>query len=221
MPIFKDEEHHLYYNEKDIRIPSVTEILEIMGVSDYSFLDAEESVHYRHRGTFVHAAVEQICRGTFDARTHERYPLFSPFIRGFENFMADHKFHPRNSEIVLYCEDWGLAGTMDLDGAFEGDSFITELEIKTGKRPKWAYLQAAAYREMYNKTRADLNYQHTDNSEHWFKAPIKCHRVLTLKKGDYILSRKQGEVEHAEHLADFLKLLEGYKARKKWREQGD
>lgn len=210
-----DSENHLYY-DGEIRIPSVTEILEIMGVSDYSFLDEEESIHYRHRGTFVHGAASQICRERFNPATHQLYPLFSPYIRAFEMFIAGEKnppFYPRNSELILYCEDWGLAGTMDLDGAFEGDSFITEIEIKTGTKPKWAVLQAAAYREMHNRT------VQARVSRAFETAPIAVHRILTLKKNDYILSRKQGNDEHAEQLADYLRLLEGYKVRKKWREE--
>ena len=154
-------------------------------------------------------------------QTHQLYPLFSPYIRAFEMFIAGEKnppFHPRNSELILYYEDWGLAGTMDLDGCFEGDNFWTEIEIKTGTRPKWAVLQAAAYREMFNRTEA-VEGQLTNTPGFGTRGPIKVHRVLTLKKKDYIQSRKQGDEEHAEQLADYLKLLEGYKTRKKWREE--
>ena len=94
--------------------------------------------------------LSRLSGASFNPKTHELYPLFSPFIRAFEDFLSEKKFHPRNSEIVLYVEDWGIAGTMDLDGAFEGDSFWTEIEIKTGKAPKWAKVQAAAYRAMFN-----------------------------------------------------------------------
>ena len=51
------------------------------------------------------------------------------------------------------------------------------------------------------------------------KDTIKCHRILQLSKSGYRLGRKQDDEAYAEQLKDFMALLEGYKARNKWREQ--
>ena len=149
--IKKDCEYHLYF-DGDRRIPSVTEILETLEVPTTAFfLQRRASTIVSGAASFM-PQLNRLSGARFNPENPRTLSPFSPFIRAFEDFLSEKKFHPRNSEIVLYVEDWGIAGTMDLDGAFEGDSFWTEIEIKTGKAPKWAKVQAAAYRAMLNHT---------------------------------------------------------------------
>lgn len=196
------------YRYKGKPVPSVTTVLKNAGLINYNFHSSEKQEFYLKRGRFVHAAISQKHFKVFDDEVHDRYPIFSPYIRGYERFEEEHEFKSHVSELMLFDEELWLAGTMDLAG-FRGRAFLGEVEIKTGHAQRWAQLQSAAYRMLYNRYAAarDLD-------------PIQGEHVLELHNdGTYKLIDPRDSFE--ERWLEFAECLDRYHEETDYEDNGE
>ena len=145
MPNFRfDEESHTYYVD-DRLVPSVNQVMEGVGVQDYSFIPAHERDWYFTRGSFVHYAVELLLKGELDWDSLDERIV--GYVRAAERFIKDTGFKPICIEKPLYHPDWGYAGTGDVVGTIDGREIVADW--KSGIVSSWVKWQTGAYAELY------------------------------------------------------------------------
>lgn len=121
----------------DRELPSVTTILRDAQLVDDTWFTEEA----RLRGTAVHAAIE---------RLHQQRPFFDVnadyrgFVEAYLAFLASSQFTWAASEVRVYDEARGYAGTIDLLGALPGHPKVL-IDIKTGHVPPTVGPQTYAY----------------------------------------------------------------------------
>ena len=131
-----DETDHSYWLNS-VRIPSVTQILDAVGlISDFAKqpLAAE-------RGKLVHLACKYLGQGILDWSTVDRSIL--GYVQSYEKFLTQTQWLARAVEVSLYDKDYLFAGSFDVD--------FTEgwlVDLKSGVKAKWHPLQTAAYHRL-------------------------------------------------------------------------
>jgi hypothetical protein len=111
---FDPEKHEYALN--GLRLPSVTQILESVGLSpDYSGVPADHLEFARDRGDKVHKATALDDRGDLDEDTLD--PRIAPYLEAWRQFRRDHHFEPVEIEFMFYSKRHGYAGTLDRLGA--------------------------------------------------------------------------------------------------------
>lgn len=131
----------LYYDEKGVRLPSVTECLQISGVgTDFSLVPPEVLERARVRGQAVHAWIEAY---------HSEHPIppapeISLYAAAYEKFLVESGFVVALCEFALWNHDYRYVGTADLLGKMGGRGWL--LDVKTSVSiPAEARLQTAGY----------------------------------------------------------------------------
>lgn len=139
-----DAEKHEYRDSRGI-VPSVTQILESVGITDFASLgrfgvDLEEA---KERGTIVHQLTEMHDRGTLDDDSVD--PELVGYLDGWKAFLSSVSWKALRDGIekVVYREDWRYAGTVDRIGVLNGRPAI--LDIKTGTKHPATGVQLAGY----------------------------------------------------------------------------
>jgi hypothetical protein len=135
-----DEPSHKY-KVNGVYVPGVTEVLQSVGIIDYSFLDERTKQIALSRGRVVH----QICEyddlgdlGSYDLR-------LEPYLEAWRKFKADFHFVPETIEKISYNRLHGYIGRIDRTGRTK-DLDKVVLEIKTSVTPPWwTRYQLAAY----------------------------------------------------------------------------
>lgn len=103
-----DAENHLYF-WKGEPVPGIHEVMGTVGLlKDYSGVDS----FYRDRGIAVHLAIKYYLEGTLDEGSLD--PVCRPFFDGFLAFWQKSGSTPLATELALYSETYGFAGTVDL-----------------------------------------------------------------------------------------------------------
>lgn len=109
---FDSEKHQYFWNGK--RVPGVNQILQELGLAkDFSRVDT----FYRDRGIATHKALELYIKGTLDQDSLD--PVIVPYFKqGKEWFDKNRNTFRSNpevkTEVMVYHEEYGFAGTMDL-----------------------------------------------------------------------------------------------------------
>lgn len=140
---FEPEAHKYFWNDKEV--PSVSQILKGIGITrDYEKVDE----FYRLRGTYVHQAVQFHVKRTLDEDTLDQENVL-PYLKAFKKFESEKGYKVSASEVPLYSEQYGFAGTLDQLGSFDyGEEGITELKA-TENSDKAADLQVCGYAQLY------------------------------------------------------------------------
>lgn len=131
-----DPATHIYTLNGKV-VPGVSEIMKAVGLTkDWSGVDT----FYRDRGTVVHACISMFLKGTLDESTID--PSAVPYFEEFKAWWSQNKQPWIASEISLYSEKYGFAGTID---------FVTEkviYDFKCTKSPEHFTneIQGAFYR---------------------------------------------------------------------------
>ena len=76
---FNEERHE--YRFGDRVLPSVTQILDAVGITHFSMIPQDIRQRALHRGKCVHAALAQIMCRTFDWSYCDAVPDYAPYIR--------------------------------------------------------------------------------------------------------------------------------------------
>jgi len=132
--IFRSEDHS--YWRGDERVPSVTQIIDDVGLIDTTWFTPES----RERGTAVHVGCQLLNERSLSWESVD--PRIEPYIRAYDRFLLEIDWVPESWEKIV---DGGTyAGTYDLIMERPDGSRIL-IDIKSGCMPKWAGMQTAAY----------------------------------------------------------------------------
>lgn len=168
-----DEAQHVYRLNHRV-IPGVTSILK--GALKFAGVRDDVIAMACARGTAVHKATEIIDRGgRLDPASVD--PRIAPYIRGYEQFIADTGYRPLYTEHKVWHDALGFAGTLDKFGELPKLRHRRKLhliELKaTAQVPCSVGMQTAGYDEAL---RAQENIE--EPFARW---------CLHLKPGDYKL----------------------------------
>lgn len=132
------------YSLNGQRLPSVTQIMEDVGIIDYSSIPGETRERALERGRLVHEATALDDEDDLD---EESLPeSLAPYLQAWRKFRAATSFTPRLIEHRSHHQ-YGFAGTLDREGdiTWEGKRIPCLLDIKTGIAQLWVRWQLAAY----------------------------------------------------------------------------
>ena len=147
MSFLFDEEKHEYTLD-GIVLPSVTQIIQEAGLSDYSFVNETVLKAAANFGTAAHLACE--LEDYKDLDYDSLNPELRPYLNGWNKFKKDTGFICEEIEKRVYSKKYLYAGTLDRVGPlFKRKALV---DIKTGTSlPKWIRLQTAGYKIIYNE----------------------------------------------------------------------
>lgn len=137
-----DPERHIYRTTDGTIVPSVTYILGCVGVRPPIRMNALAALE---RGRAVHLAIHLWTKGELAMESVD--PSIRGYLAAFLAWSAAHPMRVPKSEVVLYNETMGYAGTADYIG---GDRFgkkviPTIVDFKTGTVEDWHAYQLQGY----------------------------------------------------------------------------
>ena len=134
------------YQQDGVIIPSVSQCLELAGLSDVSMIPA----HILERASAIGTAVHQACEflDQDDLELDSLDPTIVGYVVGYQKFREEHEFIPELVEHRIIAELGGMKYGMCVDrvGRFKAAKTAILLDIKTSSKPQphWA-IQTAAY----------------------------------------------------------------------------
>ena len=135
-----DEAAH-EYRLNGIVLPSVTKIIQVAGLVDFSKVPADVLQRAQERGTAIHTACELYDRDKLDYASLD--PVVWPYLEAWIKFKQQTGFLVKFSETIVYSRH-GYAGRLDRLGMMESTPAI--IDIKTSKIISQATgVQTAAY----------------------------------------------------------------------------
>jgi hypothetical protein len=139
------EDGHLYLMDGR-PVPSVTTVLEDVGIIDYSWLPEGTRTMALERGRFVH----QICQFHDEGDLGEFDLSLEGYLEAWKRFRREFGFTPTLIEHREYCKTYGYAGTLDRCAKITMyPSRDVILDIKTNCAPHWTAYQTAAYANFF------------------------------------------------------------------------
>jgi len=151
-----DEDCHIYTDELGVFVPSLTQILKLQGLSDYSGIDPEVLENAARRGTEVHglaATFNQL--GEIDPNwiTDECDAYFSAYMK----FLDDSHFKPdpawTERSFIANIQGFSLGMTPDTYGTYGRYQAIIEFKCTSGEQPSWAVQTAAQEAGIFKSNR--------------------------------------------------------------------
>ena len=178
---FDPEKHE--YRRNGLIVPSVTQILEQVGISDFSGIPTEILEYAKIRGTMVHKATALDDEGYLDEESID--PVIMPYVEAWRKFKEEFSFVPIMIERMIYHPVFGYCGTLDRTGNIEED-FEKEviLDIKSGVvhigavGPQTAAYEEALRNELGGKKRCRYAVKLMDDGN--FKL-IQCANTLDFE----------------------------------------
>lgn len=140
-----DEPTHTYRVD-GVVIPSVTQILEAVGIIDYSHIPPADREWALERGRMVHLYTQYDDEGTLDDSAVD--PRIRPYLEAWRAFRRDTGLildKINGVEKRVYSRSHGYAGTLDRIGILARGIKTVLVDIKTNKAEPWVKLQLAAY----------------------------------------------------------------------------
>jgi hypothetical protein len=144
------EATHLYrvkdpFDGRFIEPPSVTQLLDRAGLAmNYSAVPSRILERKRTIGAYVHKAAHYIQEDALDPQTVD--PQIMPYLSGYLAFLKDSGFEVKWAErrIVGCWNSLWWAGTLDVDGIWEGNPWILDLKCTAALYPSHT-IQTAGY----------------------------------------------------------------------------
>lgn len=130
------------YRVAGIRVVSVTECLQIAGLTDFSGIDPEVLEKARQRGSEVHAWLEMSNGGLLDGVEPDEE--IAGYIAAYERFIRESGWKLWNAEKVVVNVLYRYAGTYDQVGTMNGERWLIDIKATAAVAPESA-LQTAAY----------------------------------------------------------------------------
>ncbi len=130
------------YRAGGVIVPSVTQVLEAVGVVDYSYLPPSTRNMALQRGSYVHLACQMDDEGDLDEDALD--PALLPYVAAWRAFRAERGFTFQEIERRVHSARYGYAGTLDRTGT-NADGDLCLIDIKTSRAEGWVRLQTAAY----------------------------------------------------------------------------
>ena len=108
-----DEQTHCYRNQEGVIVPSVTQVFDILGLTDFSRVKPETLEWKRVYGTAVHSAIEFLMDGDLDWDKVDD-AIFEAVV-SIEQRFKDMKFVSHGAEIRRIVTVYGMQYGMTLD----------------------------------------------------------------------------------------------------------
>lgn len=140
-----DPERHEYALNGEW-LPSVTQVLEPEEQLDG--IPPEDLARGRERGHHVHEACALLAYKNLEWRTLD--PLLVPWVEAAQKFLTESNFTVLRVEHRMFDPDLKVAGTMDLFGVMNRNSWI--IDFKSGFVSRTAGPQTAAYDKLFRRT---------------------------------------------------------------------
>ncbi len=145
---FNEERHE--YRVNGVIVPSVTQVLQSVGLPDLSGVPAELLEWKAGLGTAVHKATELDDLNDLDEESLD--PTIKPYLEAYRKFKRESGFIPTKIEERIYSKKFGYAGTFDRFGTFLDRYTPVLIDFKTGiTDPLIVGPQTAAYQEAINE----------------------------------------------------------------------
>lgn len=107
-------------------LPSVTTILKTVGLINFEGVPAGILEKARDRGTRVHKAAQYLTEGTLDWSTVD--PAERGYVDAYARFLAESKLRVLAQEVRLWHPTYGIAGTTDAVGWWDGRPAVADLK---------------------------------------------------------------------------------------------
>jgi hypothetical protein len=126
-----------------VRIPSVTEVLDIAGLIDWSMVPPGVLEEAGERGHRVHEWLELLDQGFLDLEDEPDEDI-AGFVGAYLRFKDETGFKPELIEHVVVNETYAYAGMLDRTGRLNGDRAMVDLKTVRQVNATTA-LQTAGY----------------------------------------------------------------------------
>jgi len=167
--VYTDKPH--IYKYDGVIVPAVNDILQAVGLADYSKINARVIDRARAFGKAVHRATHLWDEHNLNEKTLSA-PLV-PYLTGWKNLHKDHKIAFLEIEIPRYSA-LGFAGTMDRYARFDGRKTI--IDIKSTKILTLAnILQTAGYEILLEEDGIKIDYRIIVQLDPLFKRGYKLY----------------------------------------------
>lgn len=132
------------YREGDLVIPSVTQVLAGVGITDYSMVPRAILEHKCELGLQVHRACQFLDEGSLDWDSVDGEAI--EYVLAYEAFKRATGFVPRLNEFQKVAEINGMkfGMTLDREGDINGKPYVIELKATAQIHSSWG-IQLAAY----------------------------------------------------------------------------
>ena len=181
---FSTEPHE--YRDSDNRwLPSLTQILKLQGLSDYSGIDPDVLENAARRGTEVHAL----------AATYNQYGELDPswvteetqpYLDAYFYFLSDTGFKPdpqwTERSMIATIHNMRLGVTPDCYGTMKREKWLVELKCTASRQPSWSIQTALQEMGIFG-------------SNHCGR--VRRFALMLMKTGKYNLG-----AEHTNHESD-------------------
>lgn len=144
-PVIEFDEQRHEYRVNGVLWPSVTQVLEGAGISDFSDVQPAVLRHSQERGTAVHRACWFCDNDDLDESSVD--PEIAGYLEAWRKFKRDMHWTSRFIEQIVSCPTYHYCGTYDREGFF-GDGKAALLDLKTGNETDAWPIQLAAYARM-------------------------------------------------------------------------
>ena len=153
---FYEDETHSYTTDAGVWVPSLTQILKLQGLSDYSGLDPEVLENAARRGTEVHGLAATFNQfGEIDPNwiTDECDAYFSAYMKFLDesHFKPDPAWTERAFIAQVYGLSYGV--TPDTYGQRGRDKVLIEFKCTAAEQPSWAVQTAAQEAGIFKSNR--------------------------------------------------------------------
>lgn len=145
---FFSEEEHSYTDLSGKRIISTTQVFEVLGMVDYSFVKEDVLERKSQIGIATHAAIQYLCEGQLDWESLDE--TVRPYVEAYRDwayqsrFISDAQEEQGIHEIAGMKYGWMLDSRGEME--FKGSRVPVIVDFKTcvAESPTWK-LQLAAY----------------------------------------------------------------------------
>src|SRR3990167_10830019 len=136
------DENHIY-RYGGVIVPSVTQILQGVGLTDFSAVPVERLDASGKFGVAAHLACELSDKETLDENS--LHPALLPYLTGWEIYRQEYGLTFTAIEAQLYSPLYRFAGTIDRIGKWRIDDSPLIIDIKSGVDSPAISIQMAAY----------------------------------------------------------------------------
>lgn len=182
---FDDEKHQYYY--KGEKVPCASDILKIVDVIAMDGIPARNIEIAAQRGTRIHEATDDWDYDLLeiDEEWEQENSDIIEYVNAYIDFTFDYPEPPMASEISLFSEKTGVAGTIDLVKKIDGKLSIIDKKTtsKVGKLRN--LIQLNLYRINWNETHEqkvdNLYILHLTNKGEYKLIPFEVDEEIVFK----------------------------------------
>ncbi len=110
-----------------VRWPSVTEVLKLAGLTDFSMVNPEVLENARLRGTAVHEWLEMVDLGFMEADAEPDEEI-DGYISAYLRFKDETGFTPTAVEQKVRNDEYSYCGTLDRRGTMNGAEWLIDIK---------------------------------------------------------------------------------------------